>query len=95
MNLLSIIGVFLSILGFFGAIRFSSIFFGIFLVGLFLIIYNSNTKKEELSFSQKSTTLTKPSSHSVYKPKRFCTLCGAELSKSEDFCPICGDKVKK
>jgi len=94
-KILSIIGIFISILGFFGALRFSSFLFGFFSMGLFLLIYSLITKKEVPPTSHGLPALTKPTSHSIEQLLRFCPKCGAELDMSEGFCPICGEKVKK
>ena len=95
MKILPIIGIILSILGFFGALLLSSIFFGFFTVGLFLIIYSSITKKEVPPTLQESPTLTKPTTQPIEQLLRFCPKCGSELDMIEDFCPFCGEKVKK
>jgi hypothetical protein len=95
MNLISIIGIFLSILGFFGALRFSSIFFGIFMAGLFLLIYSLIIKTEVPPIQQISLTLTESTIQYTEQLSLFCPKCGAELDRQKGFCPFCGDKVRK
>jgi hypothetical protein len=94
-NFITIIGIFLSIVGFFGTLRFSAIFFGFFMAGLFLLIYTvipksklSPTKLTGFSSSESTKRYTIPVS-------RFCPQCGAELDVNQDFCLFCGDKVRK
>lgn len=96
MNPVSIIGFFLSIVGIFGALRFSSIFFGIFMVGLFLLIYSILPKKNKMPPSNSmSYPLTESSIQTPTSPSRFCYKCGAELHEQHEFCPLCGVKVRK
>jgi ribosomal protein S27AE len=91
----SIIGASLSIIGFVGALYFSPIFFGIFTVGLFLVVYGLTVKKEEGPQKIRgSPSLKKPAEY-VEQLTRFCPICGGELDKGEEFCPLCGEKVKK
>jgi len=91
----SIIGAFLSIIGFIGALYFSPIFFGIFTVGLFLVIYGLTVKREDTSKIRGLPSLGKPTAQTIKQLTRFCSNCGAELDKGEEFCPLCGEKVKK
>ena len=71
----------LVIVGLYGALRFSAIFFGLFTMGLFLIVYDFRTK-EQITPTFESTA------------SQTCPNCGISLEASGTFCPNCGEKVR-
>jgi hypothetical protein len=94
-KLVSIIGIFLTILGFFGSLRFSSFFFGFFMVGLFLLIYSLIPQTKISPVDSITFPLPESTIQSTQQLSRFCSKCGAELDGQKDFCLFCGNKVRK
>jgi len=84
----------LAIAGLLGALRFSAFFFGFFTVGIFLIIYDLISKREEqpLPSPQPSPSIIPPT---TTPPSQTCPNCGMVLEAGAAFCPRCGGKVRK
>lgn len=80
----------LAIVGLYGALMYSAIFFGIFTVGLFLIFCNSRTEEKNMPTP---TPIPVPPSASV--TSLTCPNCGAALEAGAVFCPRCGGKVRR
>jgi len=94
-KLISIIGIFLTIVGFFGSLRFSSFFFGFFIAGLFLLIYSLIPKTKRPPVNSITFPLTESTIQPTKQLSRFCSTCGAELDVQKDICLFCGNKVRK
>lgn len=87
-------GVILAALGAFGALFYSSIFFGFFTSGVFLAAYDLLTKKEEKKGGQ-ITEVTFPANQlpSARLFPRFCPNCGSKLEANVHRCPLCGKQL--
>lgn len=80
----------LAIVGLYGAIRYSAVFFGLFTAGLFLILYNRRTEEKNTPIPMTTPTPLSKSVASV-----TCPNCGMALEAGTAFCPRCGAKVNK
>ena len=70
------------IVGLYGALRFSTIFFGLFTVGLFLIAYDFRTKEQSTPTLESIAVQT-------------CPNCGMPFEADGTFCPKCGEKMRR
>jgi hypothetical protein len=83
--------VLLAIFGFFGALRYSAFFFGLFTTGIFLIIYELRRKPTRTVKTRPQTTIYKH----ITPTTNNCLNCGMALKPEVGFCPRCGKKVIK
>jgi hypothetical protein len=90
-------GVILTALGAFGALFISSIFFGFFTSGIFLVAYVLSTEKEkkkgERQITEAAVTAPAPQPPSASSFKKFCPNCGSKLEANVRRCPLCGEQL--
>ena len=88
----TMVGALLLVVGFSGILfTSSSIFFGLFAAGVFLVIYGLVVSTEGES---KSPIFPTPEMKTSL-PISFCSKCGARLELEDAvYCPNCGEKVK-
>jgi hypothetical protein len=84
-----ILGVALIIIGILGALLYSTVFFGFFTVGLFLLIQKFIVKTS----SAEPRPTSAPSISIVATSLKTCPNCGKEIDSKADFCAHCGNKV--
>lgn len=90
----TVLWVVLAIVGLFGALRFSAVFFGLFTVGLFLIFYDLSTKRGKPQLTVQPSP-SRPPTTSIAPSTPTCPNCGMVLKAEAAFCPQCGWKVRK
>ena len=91
----------LALLGLYGALKYSAVFFGFFTVGFFLALLNYKTEEKNLPVPQSTdeknihvpVAQSIPLSASVVSLS--CPNCEMELDSGVAFCPRCGAKVRK
>jgi sulfite exporter TauE/SafE len=91
-----LLGVILAALGGFGALVSSPIFFGFLTSGIFLIVYNLLTEKEEENGGARQVSeATAPAPHSAFARSlpKFCPNCGVKLEGNVRECPLCGKQL--
>jgi hypothetical protein len=92
-----VLGVILAALGAFGALVYSSIFFGFFTSGVFLVAYDFLTEKEEKKgerqITEATATAPSPQPPSARSFPRFCPNCGSKLDANIRSCPLCGKQL--
>jgi hypothetical protein len=91
----------LALLGLYGALKYSAVFFGLFTVGFFLALYNYKTEEKNLPVPQyteeKNIHMPVPQSTplSASVVSLSCPNCQMELDAGVAFCPRCDAKVRK
>lgn len=97
MKIYVVLGVILAALGAFGALVYSSIFFGFFTSGIFLVTYDLLTEKEEKKgkrqITESTATAPSPQPPSASSFPRFCPNCGSKLDANIRSCPLCGKQL--
>jgi hypothetical protein len=90
-----VLGVILAALGAFSALVYSSIFFGFFTSGIFLVAYDLLTEKEEKKGEQQISEAIAPAPQppSARSFPKFCPNCGAKLEANVRSCPLCGKQL--
>jgi len=89
-----VLWVVLVIVGLLGALRHSAVFFGLFTVGLFLLLYDLTTKRVKPSPTTQLSPSTPPTP-TIAPSTPTCPNCGMALEAEASFCPRCGEKVRK
>jgi ribosomal protein S27E len=84
-----ILGIILLIAGFF-VFWLSSIFFGLFTSGVFLIVFSRMMGRE----SDSQISITNSATSTLFLPV-YCPSCGTKIEFKTAQCPSCGVKLRK
>lgn len=95
MKIYVVLGIILAALGVFGALVYSSIFFGFFTSGVFLVVYDLLTEKEGEKGERQVSEVTAPAPQSPLAMSfpKFCPNCGVKLEANVHSCPLCGKQI--